>query len=184
MCAVVPEAGGAISPRTRTGVPARHYGDKSHTNIWIAEGLAEEFPDAVFVGVRRGVFGTVASMLKHRGVLEWIENWKRYPVPNRFLGIEDARVYEELPLPGRCALRWRSHEERFEERADSLGERLLVLEYEAIHREPAQALERLERAIGLSTPIPMPTTDHAALDRWHSELSDDEIRQIWSVLAR
>src|SRR5262245_13442039 len=45
----------------------RHYLDKSHPNIWIAEDLARAFPDALFLGILRDPYGTVASMLRHKG---------------------------------------------------------------------------------------------------------------------
>ena len=52
-------------------VQPKRYADKSHPNIWIAEALSEVFPDAQFLGIERDPFGTVASMLKHKGVLKW-----------------------------------------------------------------------------------------------------------------
>src|SRR5687768_9534843 len=44
----------------------RAYVDKSHPNIWHVETLSRYFPTAKFLGIRRGVYGTVASMLKHK----------------------------------------------------------------------------------------------------------------------
>jgi hypothetical protein len=64
------------------------YLDKSHPNIWIADKIKEEFPEAKFVGIERNPFATVSSMLKHRGVMKWHRDWKSFPVPNRFLGID------------------------------------------------------------------------------------------------
>jgi len=40
-----------------------HYMDKSHPNIWLADQLAETFSDAVFIGMQRNPYATVASML-------------------------------------------------------------------------------------------------------------------------
>src|SRR5262245_4018334 len=65
----------------------KHYLDKSHPNIWIADKLLAAFPDARFVGVQRHPFATVASMLRHAAVSDWHRQWKTLPVPNRFLGI-------------------------------------------------------------------------------------------------
>jgi hypothetical protein len=165
-------------------VAPRHYADKSHTNIWIADRLAKEFPDAVFVGVRRDVFGTVSSMLKHRGVLRWIEDWKRYPIPNPFLGIREGEEdrYELLSLAAKCAARWVSHEERFNELAGVLGDRLVTLNYEQLHVDPAGPLRNLERALGLSTAIAAPTANREALDRWRNELTEAQVEQIRAVV--
>lgn len=56
--------------RHALAVPS-HYVDKSHPNLWLAEALADAFDDALFVGIVRNPYATVASMLRHEGVLEW-----------------------------------------------------------------------------------------------------------------
>ena len=85
--------------------------DKSHPALWIAERLAAEFPTSRFVGIRRSVEPTVASMLHHDGVLRWVREWDRYPVPNRFLGITSANAdaYGRMTLEERCAARVIAH---------------------------------------------------------------------------
>jgi hypothetical protein len=82
-------------------VAPRHYADKSHPNIWHAEDLAARLPDAVFLGIQRNPFATVASMLEHAGVLAWHERWREFPVPNRFLGItlENAAAGRQMRPP-------------------------------------------------------------------------------------
>ena len=46
-------------------------------------------------------------MLLHEGVMKWIYNWKKYPVPNEFLGItsQNKNIYESLPIESKCTLR-------------------------------------------------------------------------------
>lgn len=164
-------------------VAPKHYADKSHPNIWHAEDLAAALPDAVFLGIRRNPLATVASMLKHAGVLQWQERWREFPVPNRFLGItaENRDAYGKMPTAARCALRWRSHWERLETLRDALGARLLVLDYEDLIRDAAAQLARLGGFLGLATPIPTPEVRTESLDRWRDELPPDVLRQIADV---
>lgn len=164
-------------------VTPRHYADKSHPNLWIAEALAEAFPEARFVGIRRDVFGTVASMLKHEGVQRWIHGWRRYPVPNSFLGIDqdEAERYESRSLAGRCALRWRSHMEELERLRDRLGSRLLLIDYDRLQNHTADELKRLTGFLDLATPIPMPPIRRDSLGRWRTELGPQDIAEIRAV---
>lgn len=110
---------------------SRRLLDKSHPNIWLAEALAEAFPNAQFLGVLRDVFGTVASSLRHDGVRYWAENWEEYPVPNRFLGVteEGSEAYAKMSLAARCAVRWRAHLHRLDELEAKLGDRMIRLRY-------------------------------------------------------
>lgn len=137
-------------------VAPKHYADKSHPNIWHAEDLAAAPPDAIFLGIRRNPYATVASMLKHRGVFKWHARWRRFPVPNRFLGItpENRRNYANMPLPARCVLRWRSHIERLGSLRGPLGNRLLVVDYEDLIRHAETELAKMNGFLGLTTPSP------------------------------
>lgn len=162
----------------------RHYVDKTHPTIWIAEELAEAFPEALFVGIRRSPYGTVASMLQHDGVMSWIHDWRRYPLPNAFLGIGEgeAERYESLSLAARCALRWRSHSERLDAVGRRLGERCLALDYESLQDDTERQLARLTGFLGLADPIPLPEIRRASRDRWRQELSAQQIAEIDAIL--
>jgi hypothetical protein len=164
-------------------VAPRHYADKSHPNIWQAEELAQRLPDAVFLGIQRNPFATVASMLKHAGVLGWHERWREFPVPNRFLGItrENAATYDALPPAAKCAYRWRSHAERMAELPAALGERLHVIAYEELIREPKAAIARITAFLRLTATIPPPAIKAESLDRWQRELSPDVQQQIATI---
>ena len=161
-------------------VAPRHYADKSHPNIWHAEQLAERLPDAVFLGTQRNPYATVASMLKHKGVLGWHDRWREFPVPNRFLGItdENAAAYDALPPAAKCALRWRSHADRMEELRAVLGERLHVVRYEDLILEPESAVARITAFLRLAVPIPHPAIKAESLDRWREELSAEAQRHV------
>jgi hypothetical protein len=162
------------------------YADKSHPALWIAEPLARAFPAARFLGVERNPFATVSSMLKHAGIRSWHERWRRYPIPNEFLGIsrEVAARYDTLSLATRCALRWRSHQRRMEHLRGALGTRLRVVSFEELASRPEQELRALQNWLGLEMPFAAPTVDRPAIDRWRHELSDAETAEIATVVGR
>lgn len=162
-----------------------HYVDKSHPNLWLAEALADAFEDAVFVGIVRDPFATVASMLRHDGVLEWHRRWKDFPVPNPFLGItvEIAEEYDTLPMAARCALRWQSHRDEMVRLTAALGSRLYVVEYEALVREPEDQLSHLADFLGFSSPIPSPEVKRESLSRWQEELGRADREAIEAVVG-
>lgn len=159
--------------------------DKSHPNIWIAEKLKRSFPKALFVGIERNPYATVASMLKHRGVLDWQERWQEFPIPNRFLGIspELAESYATIPLAAQCAIRWQAHHIRMSELTEVLGDALMVISYEMFARNPAQSVADLQEFLKLSTPIPVPDVRQDSLDKWKEQLSAEEIEQIHNVVG-
>jgi len=165
-------------------VAPRNFVDKSHPNIWLAEDLAANLPDALFLGIQRGVFATVSSMLKHSGVRRWCEDWEEYPVPNRFLGItEDNRsMYENLSLAGKCAVRWKVHERRLSRLQEGLGSRCMIIEYEYLAKEPDDALEKLADFLGVQKSFPMPRIKEESLEKWRGYLTGEDCSVIQSVL--
>jgi len=160
------------------------YLDKSHPNIWIAEKLRGAFPQASFVGIERGPYATVASMMGHRGVLEWHRRWREFPVPNRFLGItkELAATYDDVPLAAQCTIRWAVHRDRMGELGRVLGNGLLVVSYESLVRDTERVLRELRQFLGLRGAIPEPAVRTDTLYKWRESLSDREILQIRGVV--
>lgn len=163
----------------------RHLLDKSHPNLWIADRLAETFPNSHFLAVRRSVYGTVASMLQHTTVRRWVEQWEDLPVPNRFLGIgtDNVEAYRAMSVAGRCALRWLAHERRLDELQPRLGSGLLQIKYEDLHERTDEVLERLRGFLGLERPIPAPTIRRESKEKWRSELTERDIADIDDALA-
>ncbi|WP_019627629.1 sulfotransferase [Thioalkalivibrio sp. AKL10] len=159
--------------------------DKSHPNIWVADLLQKELPKARFLGVRRDVYGTVSSMLQHKGVRKWVEQWEEFPVPNRFLGVteENKDRYREMSLAGRCALRWLAHERRLDRLEQELGERMYQVDYLRLHNETDVVLDELKDFLGLSCPIKRPSIKQGSLDKWRSLLTDSDVHDIDHVLA-
>ena len=168
----------------RSAAPKRLL-DKSHPNIWLAESLAEAFPNAQFIGVLRDVFGTVASSLRHDGVRYWAEHWDDFPVPNRFLGItEDNReAYAQMSLAARCAVRWHAHLKRLDELESVLGDRMIRLRYHDLQTDTEAELERLATFLDLDDPIPAPEIKKDSLDRWKQDLSEQQIAEIRAIVG-
>ena len=166
-------------------VAPRHYADKSHPNIWLSEELAGVFPDAVFVGIQRNPYATVASMLKHYGVLAWHTWWKDFPIPNRFLGITAsiADTYDSLPLAAKCALRWRAHAEQMRYLGSALKERLCVLSYENLILDTAWELARLTDFLNLDSSLPIPKVKRQSLDRWKQDLRPEDREAIDRIIG-
>jgi hypothetical protein len=164
---------------------SRLYVDKTHPNIWHAEQLKRSFREALFVGIERDPYATVASMMVHEDVSEWHRRWREFPVPNRFLGItpELAAIYDDLPLPAQCARRWMAHHERMEQLRGTLGTALLVISYEEFARDTDVVVERLRTFLGVEAPLPVPEVKVESLAKWRDQLSDSDVRDIETVIG-
>lgn len=163
----------------------RLYVDKSHPVMWYADRIAQWFPDAKFVGIERSPFGTVASMLNHEGVARWQSEWRRYGVPNRFLGIESDNVdaYERMNVAERAALRWLSHHRHLQSLRITLGKRLLVLNYEEMIDDFTQQVSRLWNFVGLSgIDVSRQAPKHSPRDAWRQLLSKEQVRQVREII--
>jgi hypothetical protein len=165
--------------------PPRLYLDKTHPNIWIAEKLKDAFPHALFLGIERDPYGTVASMMRNPGVADWHKRWKEFPIPNRFLGIDEetAKVYDDIPLAAQCAMRWVAHRRRMNELRSTLGDALKVISYEVFAYNTEETLEHLQHFLGLQKPIPVPDVKIASLTAWKTHLSEEEVQQIQDVVG-
>jgi hypothetical protein len=164
----------------------KHYADKSHTNIWIAEDLAKKFSNAIFIGIQRNPYATVASMLNHKGVLTWYRNWKQLPIPNQFLGITNTNVkeFEKMSLAKKCALRWVSHKEKMEELKKKLGNRIYVISYEELLKNPENESAKIQEFLKLTSPFPLPKIRQESLDKWKKNLSQEQIQDILNIVGK
>jgi len=161
----------------------RLYVDKSHQNLWLAEELALAFPTSRFVGIERCAYGVIASMMRHPHVRLHFETWRRYPVPNPYLGIgaADAPGYDALPLSIKCALRWRANHHRLAGLRRTLGDRLRMVRYENFVEDQEATLADLACFVG--RPLGRVAASRASLDRWRGILSRRQIDQIDRVLG-
>lgn len=163
----------------------RLYVDKTHPNIWLAEKLKQAFPQALFVGIERNPYATVASMMKHKGLSAWHRRWREFPVPNRFLGIspEHAEEYDSIPLASQCAIRWVAHGKRMNDLKNVLAHDLFVISYERFAEDTEETLRDLQNFLGLQNPIPIPVVKKESLVKWKSQLTQEELRNIESVVG-
>jgi len=163
----------------------RIYIEKTHPNIWHVEKLKKQFPAALFVGIERNPYATVASMMVHHGVSKWHKTWREFPVPNRFLGIseEQAAVYDDIPFAAQCAMRWLAHHNRMEELQRMLGDDLLLITYEEFADHTEEILKKLQNFLGLKQALPVPDVRRESLHKWKSQLSAEQIEQIERVVS-
>jgi hypothetical protein len=163
----------------------QHYLDKSHPNIWIAEQLKQAFDRALFIGIERNPYATVASMLRHREVLAWHDRWREFPVPNPFLGIEQrhASDYGNIPVAAKCAMRWLSHHEQMRRLRSKMPEDLHFISYETFAHQTDETISRLRRFLKLGSPVRTPDVKTESLHKWKAQLSTQQLQQIEGVVG-
>lgn len=157
--------------------------EKTHPNIWLVEDIQDYFDTAKFIGIKRNVYATVASMLNHKGVLEWYNVLPLNQV-NPFLGIteENRELFEQLPLESKCALRWKSHFDRLTYLKIEFPEKVLVVDYEDFYNDYKGLMKTLELFLDLDKPIESETLISSNIDRWKSELTEVQIKNIDETL--
>jgi hypothetical protein len=161
-----------------------HFADKTHPALWIASHLKDHYDDSIFIALRRNVEPTVASMLQHNGVRRWCEEWARYPVPNRFLGITMANLewYRDASVLERCVARWWSHENEIDRLVSRLGERMFTVKYERLVIEPRATLENVREFLALREPFPDVKSQRESLNKWEDYLTAKDIDRIQIAL--
>ena len=161
----------------------KHYVDKSHPNLWLAEKLTAEFPEARFVAIYRRLEGTVASMLKHAGVRNWVEIWDQNPRPTRFLGVTEAFMptYKQMSIPARCAVRVVAHYAEINRLQNVLGRKFHVVRYDDIHSAPLVEIDRISAFLGLQRPANAPMPQAESLSKWQNQLSPSDLADIKAV---
>ncbi|MBU9713323.1 sulfotransferase family protein [Evansella tamaricis] len=161
----------------------RFYADKSHPNIWLAEDLAAIFPNAKFLAIERNPYAAIASMLMHKGVSRWCEQWEKYPIPNYFLGVtsENKDKYEQYSITERCALRWLSHKERLDTLMKKELINLHVLSYEEMVIKPKKKADEITMFLNLPTPIPKPKVKKESLLKWNENLTEKDKNEIEEI---
>lgn len=161
------------------------YLDKSHPNIWITEPLKAKFPNALFIGIERNPYATIASMLKHKGVLSWHDRWQEFPIPNRFLGITEKHAdnYDDIPIENKCAMRWLAHHNEMTRLKGILGTDLFVMSYESFAHNTEKEIIKLQNFLRLNKPIPVPEVRKESLDKWQKQLSKEQLANIEEVVG-
>jgi hypothetical protein len=165
--------------------PNKIYIDKNHPNIWLVEELLDAFPAAQFLGILRSPYATISSMLEHKRVSRWPQQWREFPVPNPFLGITESTAdsYEDLTPAQQSALRWKSHYERMQEIERQFPNSSLVLHYESLAHNTSEELTRIEQFLGLEAPITAPPIKTESLSKWKDNLTAADIESIEAIVG-
>lgn len=159
----------------------KYYADKSHPNMWIAKQLSKTFGNALFVGIQREPFGTISSMKKHYSLgVSWHDEWTRYPIPNRFLGIKIINCYKNLTLVERCILQLKAYNQQMEKIHKILGDKLFLISYENLINHNGMILNALSDFLGLSSPLICKEIKKESLYKWRTNLNQNEINKIRS----
>jgi hypothetical protein len=160
------------------------YADKSNPALWIAESLLLEIPKLRFIGIERSVYAYVASALKHGGMAYWVKQWRKFPIPNKFLGITKklADKYDDLSLTQKLTMRWCENHHEMKRLKLIIGERLHFVKYEDLIQSPEYERDRLVKFLGLKISVIKPQVK--SLDKWRSELSKSQIIEINDILSK
>jgi len=107
--------------------------DQCHPNIHHYQQLSTLFKNALFLAIERPIEQIVASMLNHRGVLNWYNRFnnnefKNIQFPNNFFGVESTDQLSNLPLHILCAKRALSHKRMSNTLAKNKNVRLVNFE--------------------------------------------------------
>jgi hypothetical protein len=164
----------------------RGFVDQSHPNIWLADVIAQAIEQARFIGIIRDPFSVTYSTTQHSGVRNRFGKWQAYPVPNPFLGIDQANKdhYDSLSIAAKSGLRWISHARRLGELKQILKDRLLVIQYEDLCLHGDEVMKRIARFLGITKEFSMPQVTTVSLYKKNSLMENDtkdvclSIRQI------
>ncbi|MEQ1491001.1 MAG: sulfotransferase [Terricaulis sp.] len=173
----------ALYRSTHDEVRPRHLADKSHSNLWLADELDARLPDAWFVAIRRKLFGTVASMLRHDGVLRHFKTWDDAPRQNRFLGVEDVAAYRRLSLEERCAHRVIGSWREIDGLQSASSVKLHVIEYGSLLADSVAEASRLAQFLGVKDAFTFAAAAPDQGEKWRATLSDEQIDCIASFAA-
>lgn len=151
----------------RAATPRRLV-DQCHPNLWLFRELSDAFPSAQFVAMLRNPYSVSYSMQHHPGVMQWIERWRELGVPNPFLGIREGEeaTYERMTASEKCARRWAAHTVQIDRAKRELGNRMFLLVYEDLCREPEATSELLAEWLSCEERLHPPAIERSSLEKW------------------
>lgn len=158
--------------------------DQTHPMLWYVESILQQFPKAKFVALKRDVYSVVYSMINHRGVSAWGDDFKKYPVPNKFLGISENnkdRYYETLTPVQRHVFRYCSHMNEIERLQKKFNGSFLVIEYESLAKDMAKEMEKIASFIGRKKPVDFVEFDDRSLSKF-KKLTPEQKREVDTAL--
>lgn len=159
--------------------------EKTHPNIWFVEDIIDFFPEAKFLGIKRNAFGTVSSMLKHKGVLSWYEKLPLNEI-NPFLGITESNKdnFKDLPIESKCAIRWLAHKNRLEYLEKKFPQNVLVVNYEDFYDEYESLMKRLKEFLDLDFELRSEPLKPQGRDKWRNNLNEIQINNIDKLINK
>lgn len=165
-------------------VKPKHYMDKSHPNLWILKELMGELPNIKVIGIIRDPYQSIASMVQHKGIKKWFSNWEKYPIPNYFLGINETNLseYENISLIAKCALRWKSHNNKMLEMKKLFSSNMHIIKYDNLVINTQHELKILQQFIGLTAAFHVPKVNKNTLDKWKNILSSENVKIIDDII--
>ncbi|MBF8187902.1 sulfotransferase [Nonomuraea sp. K274] len=135
------------------------FGEGGPDLIYSAPVLLQAFPDARFVQLIRDGRDVAAGILDDPACLAWFRpsmSPDQTEFPNAFLGVnkdEHLGRWRDMPVAGKCALRWRGAVRLSAELRRTLPEQqLLTLRYEDLVLHPAQAVRELSEFLETRVP--------------------------------
>jgi len=167
----------------------RVYVDQTHPLLWFVESLSEIISESIFIFPWRPNEQILASMLKHKGVLEWYERLRHGAIaaeyPNRFFGISSKTDIESYSLDKLCLARIVSHKNECLRLQTLLGQaRVRILEYERLAVRGASAITDLlssEEKMTLGQQKSNYTAELTSLSKYVHELSSSQKELAYSL---
>lgn len=187
--AVLPKIYNGYNQYQRKYYP-RHYADKTHGAIWIADSLLYMFPHARFIGIERNPLPTITSLIHRNSSMRTRRSgnrWKKFPIPTAPSGISPsiAEYYENFSIYERAALVWIAHKAKMKQMKRIIGNQLLVVSYEKLIQDLDNQLCLLSNFLGFKVKVYKEYVPDTKPNRkWKKEIPVKEVEKINNLLNR
>lgn len=150
--------------------------DQSHPNLFFVDDLSNRLGGTRFIAMWRDTRAVVASMLRHKGVLNWYKSANKRPFPNQFLGMVGRDDFDKLSLLEKCTLRVVAHKNRIIKEQILNPEIFKVIYYESICADAEFQINSIFNWLKISK-IDKLTADikNLSVTKWQTSLSNNEI---------
>lgn len=165
--------------------PTDIYLEKSHPLLWLASDSAFDDLQVKHIGIVRDPYATVASMLEHKGVRKWCEEWDKLPQPSIFLGTNNQNIedYKRMTMAQRCTMRWISHTKELIRLTYLLPEdKYLLVRYEDLLNYQKESIKNIEKFIGVRDIDKKYKFNKNSLGKWESNLKPNQVKQIGEII--
>jgi len=168
----------------------RHYADKTHGAIWIADSLLYMFPHARFIGIERNALPTITSLIHRNSSMRTRRSgnrWKKFSIPTGPSGITHtiAEYYHRLSMYERATLVWIAHRAKMEQMKRMIKDQLLVVSYEKLIRDLPNQLRLISNFLGFKVKANKESVPDTRPNRkWKKEIPAKEVDKINNLLNR